>query len=57
MLDGKIFLGATGTPILNIALAKRAFALAEPDPLTLANLITKSFTLMQLAFDFLLALP
>ncbi len=55
MLDGKIFFGATGTPIRKIALAKSALALAEPEPFTLANLITKSFTVMQLAFDFLLA--
>jgi hypothetical protein len=44
MLEGKIFLGLTGKPIRNNALANRLLALAEPVPLTLANLITKSFT-------------
>ena len=34
--------GATGTPIRRIDLANSALALAEPDPLTLANLTTKS---------------
>src|SRR6056300_612831 len=44
MLEGKIFLGLTGKPMRNSALANRLLALAEPVPLTLANLITKSFT-------------
>src|SRR5215468_10345946 len=43
MLDGKMFLAATGTPILRITLANRPLALADPEPFTLANLTTKSF--------------
>src|SRR5262245_28231926 len=43
MLDGKMFRAPTGTPIRRIALANSPFALAEPDPFTLANLTTKSF--------------
>ena len=35
-----------GIPIRRIDLANRALALAEPDPLTLANLTTKSLTLV-----------
>ena len=35
---------ATGTPIRMIDLANIPLALAEPDPLTLANLTTKSLT-------------
>src|SRR5690349_10376714 len=42
MLDGKILRAATGTPMRRIALANRPFADAEPEPLTLANLTTKS---------------
>jgi hypothetical protein len=34
-----------GIPIRRIDLANNALALAEPDPLTLANLTTKSLTL------------
>src|SRR6185369_8835085 len=44
MFDGKIFRAATGTPIRRIDLANMPLALAEPDPFTLANLTTKSFT-------------
>src|SRR5713101_5380096 len=44
MLDGKMLRGLTGTPMRRIALAKSAFAEADPDPFTLANLTTKSFT-------------
>src|SRR5687767_9940281 len=44
MLDGKMLRAATGTPIRMTERAKRPFALAEPDPLTLANLTTKSLT-------------
>lgn len=42
MFDGKIFFGVTGTPIRKTALVNSALADAEPVPLTLANLITKS---------------
>ncbi len=42
MLEGKIFLGVTGIPILKIAFVKRKFALAEPVPLTFANLTTEA---------------
>jgi hypothetical protein len=42
MLEGKIFLGVTGIPILKIAFVNKKLALAEPVPLTFANLITKS---------------
>ena len=38
--------GATGTPMRSIDLANSSLALAEPEPLTLANLTTKSFTLL-----------
>src|SRR6185436_6054945 len=44
MFDGKMLRGLTGTPMRRIDLAKRVFAEAEPEPLTLANLRTKSFT-------------
>src|SRR5688572_5427452 len=44
MLDGKMLRGLTGTPMRRIALAKRVLAEAEPEPLTLANLTTKSLT-------------
>src|SRR4029450_11304068 len=43
MLEGKIFRGATGTPIPMPARANISFALAEPDPFTLAKRMTKSF--------------
>src|ERR1700731_3909694 len=46
MLDGKMFRGATGMPMRRIARANSSLALAEPDPLTLANRTTKSFTLL-----------
>ena len=42
MLDGKMLREATGTPIRRIDLANSRLALAEPEPLTLANLTTKS---------------
>ena len=41
--------GVTGTPMRRIDLANSALALAEPDPLTLANLTTKSLTLLDLS--------
>src|SRR5450755_1174735 len=44
MLEGKMLRGLTGTPMRRIALAKSAFAEADPEPFTLANLTTKSFT-------------
>src|SRR6266850_1277907 len=44
MFDGKILRAATGTPMRRIARANRPFADAEPEPLTLANLTTKSLT-------------
>src|SRR5437868_11569103 len=46
MLDGKILRGATGTPMRITARANISFALAEPEPLTLAKRTTKSFTLL-----------
>src|SRR5258706_9341177 len=42
MFDGKMLRGATGTPMRRIERAKSSFADAEPEPLTLANLMTKS---------------
>ena len=42
MFDGKMLRAATGTPMRRIAFAKSPFADAEPEPLTLANLTTKS---------------
>ena len=42
MLLGKMLRGLTGTPMRNTALAKSSFAEAEPEPFTLANLMTKS---------------
>ena len=44
MFDGKMLRGLTGTPMRRIALANSSFADAEPEPLTLANLTTKSLT-------------
>src|SRR5437868_4252611 len=43
MFEGKMLRGLTGTPIRRMDLAKRVLAEAEPEPLTLANLMTKSF--------------
>ena len=43
-LEGNIFLGLTGIPDLKTPLANIWFALAEPEPFTFANFITKSFT-------------
>jgi len=42
MLLGKMLRGLTGTPMRKMALANSSFALAEPEPFTLANLMTKS---------------
>src|SRR5882724_12655206 len=44
MFDGKILRGLTGTPIRKMDFANNSFADAEPEPLTLANLTTKSLT-------------
>src|SRR6266446_6378534 len=46
IFDGKMLRELAGIPIRKIDLAKSALALAEPDPLTLANLTTKSLTLL-----------
>jgi hypothetical protein len=43
MFDGKMLRELAGMPIRRTDLANSALALAEPDPLTLANLTTKSF--------------
>ena len=51
-----MFLGATGTPMRNTAFANKELALAEPEPLTLANLITKSFIFILQLADFSLVL-
>ena len=45
MLEGNMLRGATGMPIRSTERANSSLALAEPDPLTLANRTTKSFTL------------
>src|SRR6266404_6049422 len=45
MLEGKMLRELAGIPIRKIDLANSELALAEPDPLTLANLTTKSLTL------------
>jgi hypothetical protein len=42
MLEGKMFFGLTGMPMRNRVLAKMPLALAEPEPLTVANFTTKS---------------
>ena len=39
-----MFFGLTDSPMRKIALANRLLALADPVPLTLANLITRSLT-------------
>src|SRR5215207_2855338 len=53
MFDGKILRGLTGTPMRRIDRAKSSFADAEPEPLTLANLTTKSLA----ASSFILYVP
>src|SRR5689334_12666136 len=45
MFDGKMLRELAGIPIRRIDFANSELALAEPDPLTLANLTTKSLTL------------
>src|SRR5688572_23950116 len=42
MFDGKILRGLTGTPMRRMARAKSSLADADPEPFTLANLMTKS---------------
>src|SRR5580704_5540387 len=44
MFDGKMLRELAGTPMRRIDLANSPLALADPDPLTLANLTTKSLT-------------
>ena len=44
MFDGKMLRGLTGTPMRRRLRANSSFADAEPEPLTLANLMTKSLT-------------
>ena len=44
MFDGKMLRGLTGMPMRRKLLAKSSFADAEPEPLTLANLMTKSLS-------------
>src|ERR1700744_1848280 len=44
MLEGKMLRDATGTPIRRMERANISLAEAEPEPLTLANLMTKSLT-------------
>src|SRR2546421_6042986 len=43
MFEGKMLRGLTGMPMRRKLLANSSFAEAEPEPLTLANLMTKSF--------------
>src|SRR5262249_15336639 len=42
MFDGKMLRELMGTPMRRIDVANRRLALAEPEPLTLADLMTKS---------------
>src|SRR5438270_4850363 len=44
MLDGKMLRGLTGTPMRRMLRANISLAEAEPEPLTFANLTTKSLT-------------
>src|SRR6267142_2757221 len=44
MFDGKMLRGETGMPMRRKLFANSSFADAEPEPLTLANLMTKSLT-------------
>src|SRR5205085_6986155 len=44
MFEGKMLRELAGTPIRSTALANSPLALADPEPLTLANLTTKSLT-------------
>ena len=51
-----MFLGLTGMPMRKIAFANMLLALAEPEPLTLANLTTKSFTVLSIVIGVVLGL-
>jgi hypothetical protein len=42
MFDGKMLRDATGTPMRSTQRANNSLALADPEPLTFANLTTKS---------------
>src|SRR5258705_9713857 len=44
MFDGKMLRGDTGMPMRRKLFANSSLALAEPEPLTFANLTTKSLT-------------
>src|SRR6266850_8124483 len=44
MLEGKMLRGLTGTPMRRMARANSSLAEADPEPLTFANLTTKSLT-------------
>src|SRR6202171_6700839 len=44
MFEGKMLRGLTGPPMRRIAFANSVFAEADPEPLTFANLTTKSLT-------------
>src|SRR5882672_4684905 len=44
MFEGKMLRGLTGTPMRRMAFAKSSLADAEPEPFTLANLMTKALT-------------
>src|SRR5262245_1270526 len=46
IFEGKMLRELAGIPIRRIDLAYSELALAEPDPLTLANFTTKSLTLL-----------
>ena len=48
MFDGKMLRELAGIPMRRTDFANSELALAEPDPLTLANLTTKSFVLWML---------
>src|SRR5882672_10865595 len=50
MLDGKMLRGLTGTPMRSRERANISLAEAEPEPLTFANLTTKSLTDWMRAF-------
>ena len=45
MLEGKTFLGATGTPILKIARVNTRLAVWLPEPLTVAAWMVRSLTM------------
>lgn len=51
MFDGKMFLGLAATPIRSTDRANKAFAEAEPEPFTFANLTTKSLTAAMFFMD------